>query len=129
MARDVDVFVSHHHVDAAPVQALADALTKRGVQVRLGKQDVDLSNITRQISQELAEAKALVAYYSTAYATRRACQWELAAALIADGRHGDSGQRVLVVNPEPSLSHIYPLELRSAVHEGAADGRRPERTG
>jgi tetratricopeptide (TPR) repeat protein len=126
MAKHVDVFVSHHHVDAAPVRVLADALTKRGVQVRLGKQDVaDASSITRQISQELAGAKALVAYYSTAYATRRACQWELTAALIAGGRHGDAGRRVLVVNPEPSLSHIHPLKLRSAVHEApaTADGQ------
>jgi tetratricopeptide (TPR) repeat protein len=118
LAKNVDVFVSHHHVDAAPVQALADALTKRGVRVRLGEQDVaDPPGIARRIHQELAQAKALVAYYSRAYATRRACQWELAAALIASDRHGDSGRRVLVVNPEPSSSHIYPLELRNTAYD------------
>jgi hypothetical protein len=115
--KKADVFVSYHHVDAAPVGALADALTERGVRVRLGQQDVaDVSGITRGISQELAKAKALVAYYSTSYATGRACQWELTAALVAGGYHGDPSQRVLVVNPEPLLSHIYPLELRNAVY-------------
>ena len=117
MAKSGHVFVSHHHVDAAPVGALADALTERGVRVRLGQQDIaDASDITRGISQEIAGAKALVAYYSTSYATRRACQWELTAALVAGGHHGNLSQRVLVVNPEPRLSHIYPLELRNAVY-------------
>ena len=96
-----DVFLSYAHADREPVLALRDELVARGLRVWLDDADIDdFESISRTIEQGLARSKALVAYYSTTYPTRRACQWELTAAFLAAQRHGNPQRRVLVVNPE-----------------------------
>lgn len=74
----------------------------------------------------VANAKALVAYYSSAYPASRMCQFELAAAFLAAERDGDPRSRVLVVNPEDGPGHIEPIELRDALYQSAVsdDGLR-----
>src|SRR5207245_4288919 len=72
----------------------------------------DFASITNSIEKGLAQSKALLAYYSSNYPYRRACQWELTAAFIAGQLEGDPRRRVLVINPELRMEHIHPLELR-----------------
>jgi len=95
------------------VEALSDALTACGLRVWLDKSEIaDFQSITRSIQEGLANAKALLAWYSAEYLRSRACQWELNAAFIAAQHDGDPRRRVLVVNPEQGNGHIHPVELR-----------------
>jgi hypothetical protein len=79
------------------------------------------SQISRAIVCGLARSRALLAFYSAEYPARRACQWELTAAfLAAQQAKVDPRQRVLVVNPEPGVDHVQPVELRDALYAHAA---------
>jgi hypothetical protein len=79
-----DVFVSYPRADRDAVQALAHALREAGLTVFIDDQEIDdFARITTTITQSLAASKALLAYYSAAYPTRRACQWVLTAAYLA----------------------------------------------
>ena len=80
---------------------------------------VDFESITGSVERGLARSKALVAYYSESYPTRRACQWELTAAFVAAQREGDPRRRVLIVNPERGAAHIEPVELRDELFRAA----------
>ncbi len=112
-----DVFVSYARRDRERVRPLAAALLAQGLRVFVDEAAVsDFDSISRVIRTELAGSKALLAFYSTGYPTRRACQWELTVAYLAGQREGDPRRRVLVVNPEPSVDHIHPVELRDARH-------------
>jgi hypothetical protein len=117
-----DVFVSYSWADREGVQPLVRALRERGLRIFLDDQEIeDFARITTTITRGLAASKALLAWYSAGYATRRACQWELTAAYLAAQRAGDPARRVLVVNPEPTLHHLHPGELRDALF-GRAPG-------
>ncbi len=113
-----DVFVSYAHADAGWVFALADALRAEGLRVWLddaGHADAgipDFTSIQRSIESGLARSRALVACYSLTYLTRRACQWELTAAVLLAQALDERESRVLVINPESSVEHIRPVELR-----------------
>jgi TIR domain/Tetratricopeptide repeat/NB-ARC domain len=116
-----DVFVSYAHADRERVLVLRDALTAAGLGVWLDEGQIDtFASITAAIEDGLAHSRLLLAFYSRAYAGRRACQWELTAALLAAQRAGrDLRERVLVVNPEPDARHVEPVELRDALHAAA----------
>jgi tetratricopeptide (TPR) repeat protein len=108
-----DVFVSYAHVDTPQVERIRWALGAQGLRVWYDETEVaELERITKSIVSGLAHSKALVAYYSAVYATRRACQWELTAAFVAAQAADDPARRVLVVNPESDVRHIEPVELR-----------------
>ena len=81
----------------------------------------DFRGIQSNIEDGLAKSKALLAWYSLRYPQSRACQWELTAAFIAALQQGDVRQRILLINPEDSNTHIYPVELRDALYQGAPD--------
>src|SRR5690242_11810401 len=88
----------------------------RGLRVFQDEQDItDGESITRRIVDGLGRARMLVAWYSATYPTRRACQWELTAAIVTAGqdRAGLPGldRRILVLNPEPGADHIQPLQI------------------
>jgi hypothetical protein len=120
MRERFDIFVSYAHVDGEAVGRLIGALEGQGLAVYLDREEiVDFEGITRSVERGLGRSKALVAYYSGSYPTRRACQWELTAAFIAAQRQGDPRRRVLVVNPEPGAGHIEPVELRDALFRAA----------
>jgi TIR domain len=112
-----DVFLSYAHADRERVLELRDALVTRGLQVWLDDTQIEtFESISAAINTGLAHSKALVALYSATYPTRRACQWELTAALLAAQRAaGGPRRRVLVVNPEAGAGHIEPIELRDAL--------------
>jgi hypothetical protein len=56
-----------------------------------------------------AGARAVLVWYSPAYARARACQWHLAAARVAAGEA--AAGRLLAVNPEAAAGHILPASL------------------
>jgi TIR domain-containing protein len=111
-----DVFVSYAWADRAAVEPLGQALRDHSLRVFVDDPEIeDFTRITTTITNSLAASKVLLAYYSAAYPTRRACQWELTAAYLAAQRAGDPSRRILVLNPEPTLDHLHPGELRDAL--------------
>jgi tetratricopeptide (TPR) repeat protein len=115
MPAEYDVFLSHAWVDGDHPSELAEALEAAGLRVWFDAHEIaDFDGITRAVQRGLAKSKALLAYYSKTYPTRRACQWELTAAFLAAQHEGDPRRRVLAVNPEAGAGHIHPVELRDA---------------
>ena len=103
------------HKDA--VEPLLAALTARSLRVFRDVTDItDGQSISRRVTEGLSNARMLVAWYSKTYPTRRSCQWELTAAIIAAQQDTSDTQaverRILVLNPEAGVSHIQPLHVR-----------------
>jgi hypothetical protein len=89
-----DVFLSYAHSDRGRVLVLRDAIEARGLRVWLDDTTIDtFESISGAIERGVARSKALVAFYSQAYPTRRACQWELTAAFRCSGRFGGECHR------------------------------------
>src|SRR5262245_32359640 len=116
----LDAFISYRHADAAHVQALVSACERARLDTWFDEQRVEtFASIQSAIETGLAQAKALLVWYSPEYPQSRACQWELTAALIAAQREGDVRRRILIINPAGDNRHIYPVELRDARYAGA----------
>ena len=114
-AAEYDIFLSHAWADGDHPGQIADALRAAGLRVWFDANEInDFESITHAVNTGLAKAKALLAYFSRTYPTRRACQWELTAAFLAGQAEGDPRRRVLVINPETSSAHIHPVQLRDA---------------
>ena len=119
-AAEYDIFLSHAWKDGERPQQIAEALTRAGLRVWFDATEIDdFASITLAVTEGLAKSKALLAYYSTTYPLRRACQWELTAAFLAAQTEGDPRRRVLVINPESGADHIHPIELRDAKFRNA----------
>ncbi|MBE8473038.1 toll/interleukin-1 receptor domain-containing protein [Streptomyces justiciae] len=117
-----DVFLSYSRSDVERVRPLARALRGGGLRVFTDETGVaSFAGISDTIRRELARSKALLAYYSTGYPEREACQWELTTAYLAGLGEGDPRRRVMVVNPERGTGHIRPVELRDARHASDDD--------
>ncbi|WP_075735766.1 tetratricopeptide repeat protein [Streptomyces acidiscabies] len=117
-----DVFLSYSRADVESVRPLARALRGEGLRVFTDETGVaPFEGISETIRRELARSTALLAYYSAGYPEREACQWELTCAYLAGLAEGDPRRRVMVVNPEPTASHIHPVELRDARHADPGD--------
>ena len=125
---EYDLFISYPRKDLEKVMPIYRALQDKGLKVWIDEADVsDYESITRSIVDGLSRSKALLAYYSLTYPKRRACQWELTAAIIASGQEADPTRRILVINPEESVEHIQQVELRDAkFHEISADASSDE---
>jgi hypothetical protein len=94
MPAEYDVFLSHAWADGDRPREIAQALEAAGLRVWFDAKEIaDFEGITRVVQQGLAKSKALLAYYSKAYPTRRACQWELTAAFLAAQQEGDPRRR------------------------------------
>ncbi|HMD97482.1 MAG TPA: toll/interleukin-1 receptor domain-containing protein [Terriglobia bacterium] len=90
MLAEYDVFVSHAWADGDRPCKIAEALKAAGLRVWFDASEIaDFASITRAVEQGIAKSKALLAYYSKTYPTRRACQWELTAAFLAAQQEGD----------------------------------------
>ena len=123
-----DLFISYAHQDKAGVTTLAGRLRKTGISVWVDEDNIPaFAGITRSIEEGLGQSKALLAYYSKTYPTRRPCQWELTFAFLKGQSAGDPRDRVLVVNPEISADHIHPIELQDALFRGPDDPDLPAR--
>ncbi len=121
------VFLSHAWIDRSPARvvgnprrglaaALRDHLTATGLDVFYDAEEIrELDDIERRIRDGLAGSTLFVCWYSDAYRERRACHWELTAALAADA------SRVVVVNPEDGVGHILPATLLGSRIAAARD--------
>lgn len=115
-----DLFISYRHADADRVLPLVEALRAAGLAIWIDEREIeDFAGITRSIVEGLANAKALLAWYSAIYPQSRACQWELTAAFLAAQRTGEVRRRLLLVNPEGDNGHIHPVELRDELYQQA----------
>jgi len=120
---EYDLFISYPRADQEKVMPIYRALQNEELKVWIDETDVsDYTSITRSIIDGLSRSKALLAYYSNTYPQRRACQWELTAAILASGQEADPTRRILVINPEEGVEHIQPAELWDAkFHKIAKD--------
>jgi hypothetical protein len=110
-----DVFLSLAGCDREPVRRLRDALEKGGLKVFLDEDKIrHFAGITPEIERGLRSSKTLLAYYSAGFSGRTACQFELTAAFLAGQREGDPIRRIIVINPEETTEHLYPVELSDA---------------
>src|SRR5688500_1282994 len=109
-----DVFLSFGGHDRAAARRLAHALAAGGLRVFTDERIGVGNGITRTIEDALASSATFLAYYSAGYPSRWACQSELTAAFLAGQREGDPTRRLIVVNPEPTTAHLYPVELADA---------------
>jgi hypothetical protein len=110
-----DVFLSFAGADREAARELAGALRARGLRVFVDQDTIErFSSITSSIESALASSKTLMAYYSSVYAGRPACQRELTAAFLAGQREGNPLRRIMVMNPEAGSDHLQPIELADA---------------
>jgi tetratricopeptide (TPR) repeat protein len=117
-----DVFVSYRRKDARKVLLLADALSVSSLRVWVDQREIgDFESITDAIRKGIAQSKTFVAWYSADYPKSRPCQQELTAAFIAAQRLGDPRERVFVINPESTASHVVPIQLADQQHPPVAD--------
>ncbi len=119
MAESRVVFLSHAWLDQSPSRVaenprrglapmLRDCLMKLGIKVFFDDADIeDFDAIGDRVRAGMAESALFLCWYSDAYASRRACHWELTAAVAVDP------SRVFVINPEPAIEHILPTSLRA----------------
>jgi hypothetical protein len=116
-----DLFLSYRWADAPAVECLVAALDALGVRVWRDAREVeDLASIQTAVATGLANARALLAWYSSRYNESRACQWELTSAYVAAQVEGDPRLRILVVNPESGNTHVYLPELFDQLHLSGA---------
>ncbi|MFI5585540.1 TIR domain-containing protein [Amycolatopsis sp. NPDC051758] len=109
-----DVFLSFAGTDRSIGRRLADNLSTSGVRVFFDEKIELFSGITESIREALSESKTLLAYYSTDYSERAACQHELMLAILAGEQEGDPCGRIMVLNPEPDTDHLRPVQLADA---------------
>ncbi|WP_216892077.1 TIR domain-containing protein [Nocardia alni] len=115
-----DVFLSYSRSDADSALRIGHALGAAGLRVFWDTAGVQpFQSISDTILAALGDAKVVLAYYSADYPARYACQHELTLGFLAGQREGDPRRRVLVVNPESTVEHIRPVELRDARHVSA----------
>ena len=117
MGAPYDIFFSYARADKEAVKPLLNAFATKSISVFHDETDItDGQSITRRITDGLSDAKMLVAWYSKTYPTRRACQWELTAAIIAAQCDASDikaiEHRILALNPELTATHIQPLHIQ-----------------
>src|SRR3954454_4687787 len=102
------------------MRQLVDALRAAGVAVWIDDGQIGpFDPIPDRVRAGLAASTVLLAWYSAAYPTRRACREELTLALLAAERAGQGAERVLVVNPEPDIDHVLETRLLDRRFAGA----------
>ena len=112
-----DVFISYPHKDQLAVLALVKVLEQAGLSVWIDSESVEnFDRIHDRVAQGIAVSKVFLAWYSTYYANSRPCQWELAAAWLAE-----DGERVLTINPETDAERIRPKALLQRLYSNAQD--------
>src|SRR5664280_2763280 len=109
------VFLSWTRADtdrSGPLGQIVDTLRSAGVPVWIDDGEIGpFDAIPDAVRDGLSQAKVLLAWYSHAYPTRRACREELTLALLAAENLGQGDRRVLVVNPESVLDHVLEARL------------------
>jgi hypothetical protein len=123
------VFLSWTRADTnrtGPLGQLVDALHAAGVPVWIDDGQIGpFDPIPDGVRDGLSQAKVLLAWYSHAYPTRRACREELTLALLAAENLGQGDRRVLVVNSESGLDHVLEAQLLDRRFATAEDLQDP----
>lgn len=111
MSGPLDLFICHDPGSAAAVKRLTTALAARGTACCAFE-----ANQSADLQPRLAAAKAFLVWASEAFFHLRGCQSHLAMAKIARQQEPPgSPERILVINAEPGLKHIYPVHLRERI--------------
>lgn len=106
-----DIFLCHDPASTSLVKRLATALASKGLSCHSHE-----GHGSPELSQKLAISKVLLGVASEGFFESRSCQIHLALAWqAAHEDHPDRPSRVLLINPEASLRHLYPLALRDRV--------------
>ncbi len=112
-----DVFICHDPSSAIAVKRLTAALAVRGISSFAFEGDSGSG-----LQPKLAISKSFLVWASEGFFRSRGCQTHLAMAWIAQGQEPPSAaERILVVNAESGLKHIYPLHLRHRIIAPATD--------
>ena len=103
-----DLFFSYRRTALPRAEPLLEALEHAGLRVWRDQTTLpDFESITQAIRAAIAASKVLIAFCSPDYFESRPCQQECAAAWLAAGQGGRRPyDRVLVVNPEDSFTHL-----------------------
>ena len=106
-----DIFICHDQASATQVKRLSAALAARGLSAFAHE-----GTASPDLAPKLATSKCLLLWGSEASFRSRGCQIHLAMAFLASHASASSGlSRLLIINAEPGLKHIYPLQFRSRV--------------
>ena len=106
-----DIFICHTASSAAHVKRLTAALAARGMSCFTCE-----AGLSIELQPKLATSKCFLVWASEDFFRSRACQTHLAMAWIARQQEpANAPERILVVNAESGLKHIYPLCLRERI--------------
>ncbi|MDD1651210.1 MAG: ATP-binding protein [Methylococcaceae bacterium] len=106
-----DLFICHTPASVAPVKRLTAALAARGTSCFAFE-----AGHGAELQPKLATAKAMLVWASEDFFRSRSCQAHLAMAVIARRQElPATPERILIVNAETGLKHIYPMHLRDRI--------------
>jgi hypothetical protein len=109
-----DIFISYRHKHKERVSGLTSLLEERGLKVWWDSSEVGMfERIPEAIDAGLGKSKALLCWYSADYSKSRSCQYEFTKAYLAARRCREEDRRILILNPEPSDTHIPKLFRRA----------------
>ncbi|RSM91495.1 TIR domain-containing protein [Kibdelosporangium aridum] len=110
-----NVFISYSGDDIHQIEKIKKRLDGLGISAFVDRTENRPSDsITASIEHALRNSAMCLVYYSTRFAERHACQFELAQAFVASAKEGGPS-RLLVINPGPGRGHIAPVELQDRV--------------
>lgn len=103
-----DLLICFDHASAVQVKRLTAALAAGGVSCHTSE-----CSSSSDLDPRLATSKALLIWASEEFFRARGGQTHLAMAVIAEGREPPfSPNRVILINAQAGLRHVYPLFLR-----------------
>jgi len=106
-----DIFICHDQASAAVVKRLSAALASRGASSFSCEAQPGAS-----LHPKLATSKSFLVWATEDFFRSRQCQAHLAMSFMSSTQGHPGGlSRILVINAEPTLKHIYPLILRQRV--------------
>lgn len=106
-----DLFICHTSASSASVKRLTAALAARGASCFAFEAGQDAG-----LQPKLATAKAMLVWGAEDFFRSRGCQTHLAMAVIARRQEPPAtAERILIVNAETGLKHIYPVHLRDRI--------------
>ncbi len=107
----LDLFISHDHNSQAEVKRLSSALAAKGIACCAAETSYGV-----ELQPRMATAKVVLIWGSDAFFRSRNGQTHLALAWIACHQPSPPQPgRIVIINAEPGLKHVYPLALREHV--------------
>lgn len=109
------IFVSYRRSELASVEQACALLEEAGIKVWLDRRQIDaLDDFPDEIRRGLADAHAVLVWWSRGYAESAFCMQEYRAAWQnARRRTSRIDKRIWIVNPESSADHVLAGELNS----------------